>query len=111
MENRKHPRIPSSVYIVDISDGQKFFDGTVENYSRFGLRIKGISKRINHKTRRLSLVVSGEGQFFKMLARPRWTQEEMLQKEMGLEILRAPLGWAKFVIAQEPPAHKAPIET
>ncbi len=111
MENRKHPRIHSSSYQVDISDGQRFFDGTVENFSRFGLCIKEVSKRIDHRARRLSIVVSGDGKYFKMIARTRWTQEKRLRKELGVQILRAPWGWAEFVIAQEPPLDKPFAET
>lgn len=106
MEYRKHPRIRGINYQADVSDGHGFFSGTVCNFSRFGLCLKEIPNRIDHRARRFSVVFSGDGKNFKMVARSRWTEKENLRKVMGLEILRSPWSWAKFVIAQEPAVNK-----
>lgn len=102
MEKRIHPRIEGTKYLVNVSDGQKFFSGYADNLSRSGLRLEDIPKKLDHTARRLSVVLSGEDQSFKMLTRPCWTQEERSSKIIGLEIINAPWGWAEFVMAREP---------
>lgn len=87
---------------VDISDGQGFFEGTISDISRFGLKIDNIPKRLNDNARQLSIVISGKGKHFKMKARPRWTVRQPLIKSVGIEILNASLGWTDFVMKNEP---------
>jgi len=88
---------------VDISDGRGFFSGTVEDLSRFGLKLDDIPKRLDETARHLSVVVSGEGKNFKMYARPRWALGKSFSKQVGLEITSAPWGWTEFVMTFEPP--------
>ena len=87
---------------VDIGDGQGFFSGTVEDLSRFGLKLDDVPKRLDVKAKNLSVIVSGQGQHFKMRARPRWAQGKSFSKKVGLEIVNAPWGWTEFVMQFEP---------
>jgi hypothetical protein len=88
-------------YHVDLSDGQGFFSGYALNLSRFGLYLQDISKKIDHSAP-LTVVISCEGQNFKMFTRARWTEERKYMKDIGVEIINAPWGWTEFVMAREP---------
>jgi len=102
MEKRRHQRMAVANLHVDISDGQGFFSGTVEDFSRFGMKLDNVPKRLDEKAGNLALVVSGEGKHFKMKARPRWARRKSFSKKVGLEIVNAPWGWAEFVMQFEP---------
>jgi hypothetical protein len=102
MEKRRYKRIVVEDLQVDISDGQGFFSGTVEDLSCFGLKLSDIHKKLNEHAKNLSLIVSGHGKHFKMRAEPKWNQATALSKELGLQIVKAPLEWAEFVVKLEP---------
>ena len=103
MEKRRHQRMVINNLWADVSDGKGFFSGTVTDLSRFGLCMAGLPGRLDHNSQRLSIVISGHGKNFKMLAKPRWEQKEINQKNVGVEILNAPWGWTEFVMHFEPP--------
>lgn len=102
MKQRKHPRIVKSGIMADISDGERFFSGYVNNLSRFGLCLEEVPERIDHEARRISVVISGKGTNFKMVTRPCWSWQHGTAKMLGLEILTAPVGWTEFVREHEP---------
>lgn len=111
MEKRRHPRMGSNNYQIDISDGRRFFSGSLSNLSRSGLCLEGIPKKVDHTTRHLSVVLSGADVNFKILTRIRWAEEERSSKMLGLEILKAPWGWTEFVMAKEPAPDSSWAET
>lgn len=88
--------------MVDISDGKGFFSGTVGDLSRSGLKLDDLPNRLDTTTKQLSVVVSGQGKHFKMVARPRWKKNRNISNNIGVEILKAPFGWAEFVRNFEP---------
>lgn len=88
--------------LIDVSDGQGFFSGSVNNLSRFGLCMNDLPANLDQSARRLSIVVSGHGKHFKMLATPRWIDEGAYKKNLGVEIVNAPWGWTEFVMSMEP---------
>lgn len=102
MEKRQHQRLVVGNLYADISDGQGFFSGTVEDFSRFGLKLADVPKKLDEKAKHFSVIVSGDGQHFKMSAKPRWSHGKSLSKKVGLEIINAPLGWTEFVMKSEP---------
>lgn len=103
MEKRRHQRVVADNLHVDISDGQGFFSGTVQDLSRFGMKLDDIHKRFDTQTKHLMVIVSGsDGKHFKMRAKPRWSQKKIFGKKVGLEIIGAPLGWTEFVMEFEP---------
>ncbi len=107
MEKRRHQRMAVKNLWADVSDGKGFFSGLVTDLSRFGLRMVDLPGKLDNNSQRLSLVVSGHGQNFKMLVRPRWSRKEVNQKCVGVEIINAPWGWTEFVMDFEP----APLDT
>jgi predicted SpoU family rRNA methylase len=105
MEKRQHERVAVGNLHVDIFDGQGFFSGTVEDLSRFGLKLNDVHKKLNDHARDLSLIVSGQGEHFKIIAEPKWTQGQSFSKKIGVEIVKEHLAWAEFVMKFEPSNH------
>lgn len=111
MDQRKYPRISSINFQADISDGEKFFTGLVQNVSQYGLCLDEVPKKIKHDARRLSVVISAGDTTFKILARTCWAEEERFNKTIGLEIVKAPWNWTEFVLSHEPACAKLFAET
>jgi PilZ domain len=106
MEKRRHPRMIIENFIVDISDGVGFFQGTVSDISRFGLCMTELPKRLNGGAKKMTVVISGKGANFKMNIRPRWYTQGGGTKSVGAEIINAPWGWTEFAMKFEPPLPK-----
>ena len=101
MEKRRHERIGGQKFLVDISDGTGFFTGTVKDFSRFGLQLEDIPKRLDEKARKISVVIQNNTTSFKLNAKPLWTKKSAISKMVGFEITNAPWGWAEFVMEKE----------
>jgi len=102
MENRRHQRMAIKNLWADVSDGKGFFSGVVTDLSRFGLRMTDLPGKLDNNSQRFSIVLSGHGKNFKILAKPRWSHKETTQKSVGVEIVNAPWGWTEFVMNFEP---------
>ncbi len=102
MDKREYTRIEVDGLGADISDGVGFFPGTISDVSRFGLCMSDLPKRINNKTEKMTVVVSGHGKNFKMLVRPKWSTETGLRKMVGFQIVNTPWAWTDFVMQIEP---------
>jgi hypothetical protein len=102
MEKRRHQRMMVNNLWADVSDGKGFFSGMVTDLSRFGLRMADLPTKLDNTSQRLSIVISGHGKNFKMLAKPRWAERGLSQKSVGVEIMNAPWGWTEFVMNFEP---------
>lgn len=106
MEKRRYERIGGKRFMVDISDGSGFFSGTVTDFSRFGLQLDDIPKRLDVNVKKVSLIVQDKNSNFKISARPRWAENKTISKKVGFEIIRASWGWAEFVKDNEDPDKK-----
>lgn len=103
-EHRKYQRMEVDGYNADISDGIGFFPGVVSDVSRFGFLMTDLPKRISPVAKRMTVVVSGHGKNFKMLVRPKWSNDSGFRKMMGFEIINTPWEWTEFVMKIEPDA-------
>ena len=101
MEKRRHERIDNQHMQADLSDGTGFFTGTVKDFSRFGLLLEDVPKRLNETSPQVSVVIQNATESFKVKAKTRWTKKQALSKMIGLEIVNAPYGWAEFVMENE----------
>ena len=101
LEQRKHPRIDVVDLTINVSDGLGFYSGSIQNLSRFGLLMSGLPLQLDQDAKRLSIVVSGHNKHFKMVATPKWTKENQLRKDVGVELVNAPWGWTEFVMSLE----------
>lgn len=111
MEKRTHQRVPMNNLAVDASDGVGFFHGTILDISRFGLAVSDFPKKLDEKTKKMTVVISGRGKNFKMSVRPRWSKVSGAKKSIGTEILNPPWGWTEFVMDVEPKQEDDPWET
>ncbi len=102
MGNRVYLRMDVQGLKGDISDGAGFFPGVITDVSRFGMCMAELPTRVNVKTKRMTLVVSGLGKNFKMIVRPRWSENMGRRKMVGFEILNTPWEWTDFVMNLEP---------
>ena len=110
MEKRRHDRITSQKFLVNISDGAGFFTGTVKDFSRSGLLLDDIPKRLDGKSKNISVIIDNKTENFKLKAKTRWTRQQAISQMVGFEIVNAPWGWAEFVLQNQEAPSKAPAE-
>ena len=103
MDKRKSPRIAVRSLSVDINDGVGFFQGLVANVSWKGICMTDLSKRVNSDAQRLTVVISGNNENFRMLVRPKWCLYGSVGKTVGAEIVNVPVGWKEMIMNLEPP--------
>ncbi len=103
MDNRECCRIEVEGLNADISDGVGCFPGLVSDVSRYGICMTDLPRRLNHKKRKMTVVVYGHGKNFKMLVRPKWSTETGIRKMVGFEVLSTPWAWTDFVREMEHP--------
>ena len=89
-------------FTAELSDGFGFFSGTVCDISRCGMLLDDVPKKLNHKLKKLTVVVSTNKKNFKISAIPKWGRENNHRKLIGVEIINAPSGWIDFVRKHEP---------
>ncbi len=106
MEKRKFQRVAVKGFEADISDGIGFFPGEMIDISRDGMLMVDLPKRLDERTFKMTVVVSGEGSHFKMLVRPRWSSLDGMRKTVGFEIMNTPWEWTEFVMGYEPKVEK-----
>lgn len=102
MEKRRYQRMEVGNLHADISDGSGFFGGTISDLSRSGFKLNNVPKRLDDKAKQLSIVISGKGTNFRLRAKPRWSVYQSISKSVGIEIVKAPVGWTEFVMNFEP---------
>lgn len=110
MEKRRHERIESSKILADISDGLGFYTGIVKDFSRSGLLLEDVPKRLDDTSAQVSVIIASGTANFKLKAKKRWTKPQAFSKMIGFELTDAPLGWAEFVMKNESLLHKSPGE-
>ena len=107
MEKRRHDRVTNQKLLVNISDGAGFYTGTVKDFSRAGLLLDDVPKRLNAKAKNISVIIDNNTNNFKFKAKPRWTKQQAISQLVGFEIVNPPWGWAEYVIEnQEKPRKK-----
>jgi hypothetical protein len=65
MDKRRYQRMEVSNLLADISDGNGFFSGHVSNISRRGMLLHDIPQKLYDQAKKLSLVISGNGEILK----------------------------------------------
>lgn len=102
MERRRYQRTAMTHLSLDIFDGVGFFRGEIADASRIGICMIDLPRNVKCETRKIKVVVAGQGKQFKLQVMPRWTREKGCGKTLGAEILSPPLGWAEFIMSHEP---------
>jgi hypothetical protein len=102
MERRNHPRIKMENLFVAINDGKKFFQGKTTDISRTGLCMEELPKQLEAETEKLTVVVSGDREHFRLVVRPKWYIDGSLVNCIGAEILTSSWMWQDFISRLEP---------
>ena len=102
MERRNYPRIKIDNLLIDIYDGKRFFRGKATDISRTGLCMEELPKHLKAETRKLTVVVSGERDHFRLVVTPRWYVNGSQVNSIGAEILSFSLRWENLVSRLEP---------
>lgn len=88
--------------VADISDGKGFFSGRVHDISRSGLSLYDIPQKIDAQSSFLTVVVTGQGDHFKLQIRPCWQKTAGREKIIGGRIEESSFAWTEFVMRREP---------
>lgn len=103
MDNlRKHFRVGGEGLEVDISDDVGFCTARVRDVSRFGICLSDMPRELHVKDGEFLLVISGQGQRFRMNGRGKWHKTEGLEKVIGVELRDTPWAWTTFISSVEP---------
>lgn len=102
MQRREYPRLDVSEMSADISDGKRFFSGTVENLSREGLAISSVSGDLEKSSDIYSVILDGPGTHFKLLVRPMWERYDGATRTIGARIENSPWTYVDYVMRREP---------
>ena len=102
MEKRRYQRIRIRNLQVDASDGVGFLQGAVVDASRFGISVTDLQRRKGGPPAKMTFIVSGQGENFKMMVRPRWSIVQGAGKSVGAEIIDPPRRWTEFIMTFEP---------
>lgn len=102
MNRRLHHRTEVQNIVANISNGVDNFLGTVSDVSRVGMLLDNIPDELHDYQKEFSITVSTDGIDYTLLVIPKWINENGAEKQMGLEILDAPLEWILFVMNYEP---------
>lgn len=88
--------------VADISDGKGFFSGRVHDISRLGLSLYDIPQKIDAQSSFLTVIVSDQGDHFKLQIRPCWQKSAGLDKIIGGRVEQSTFAWTEFVMRIEP---------
>jgi hypothetical protein len=88
--------------VADISDGKGFFSGRVHDISRLGLSLYDIPQKIDAQSSFLTVIVSDQGDHFKLQIRPCWQKTGGLNKIIGGRVEQSTFSWTEFVMRMEP---------
>ena len=88
-----------------VSDGRGFYSGSLRDLSRHGLCMEDLPMAIDPGAHDYSIIVSGDGQIFKLIACPRWSGALRLRKTIGVEITDPPADWLEYIADRDPLTH------
>ena len=98
MSSRINPRVFVQGLCGDISDGESFYTGVIDNISLSGMSISKLPKTVDNKTELLSVMVEGGNRYFKLLLKQCWETEDGENRTIGTEIQNSPWLWSEFVL-------------
>ena len=102
---RKYRRTWIPGFIGDLVDGQKIIGGMIENISTGGFEMANLPKSFTAEKHTYTVVLSGAGRHYKMLAKPCWSKKNGGENiNFGFKILDAPWEWVAFTLQEIPEA-------
>ncbi len=107
MEQRQYFRTKISGTEVYISDGAGFCLGTLKDFSRFGLCITDIPRKIHPENGYFTAVMSNENLNFKLKVEEKWMAKDGLSTMVGAAIENVPWDWTEMAMQHEPKKKKS----
>ena len=97
-QQRKHRRKELTGFVVDVTAGGPVFGCEVKDVSRGGFRVSDLPVKYKSAKYYYTVVLSGQGNHFRMLATPCWEKVDPAtnQTEIGFKILDCPVEWLEF---------------
>lgn len=84
---------------ADTADGNRIFNGYIENISSGGLKIKLLSSQFKALPKQYLTVISGYNKKFVIIIKPCWHKKKSsdYHHEIGLKIIQPPKSWTYFI--------------
>lgn len=102
MEQRQHIRTKIIGTEIYISDGAGFCQATLKNFSRFGLCITDIPRKIHTEDGYFTAVISEDNLNFKLKVEGKWMLKNGPSTMVGAAIENVPWDWTEMVMKHEP---------
>lgn len=102
MEQRQYFRVKSNITEVFISDNAGFCTGTLKDFSRFGLCITDIPRKLHTKNGYFTAIISQGDIKFTLKVTERWNGRDGLATEVGALIEDVPWDWTEMAMRHEP---------
>ncbi len=100
MNKRKHSRVRNNME-VHISDKAGFCTGTLKDFSRFGLCITDLPRKIHCKNGSFEAIFTCAERKFKLRVEEKWSQREGLINIVGANINDVAWDWTEMVMRYE----------
>jgi hypothetical protein len=102
MEQRQYFRAKSNSTEVYISDKAGFCTGTLKDFSRFGLCITDIPRKIHPQNGHFTAIIAHNDMKFTLKVAERWSGRDGLTTEVGALIEDVPWDWTEMAMQHEP---------
>jgi len=102
MEQRQYFRSKAINTEIHIADRAGFCVGTLKDFSRFGLCINNIPRRIHTEDGCFIAVLSCDNINFRLKVEERWRIKDGLTTQIGVVIENVPWDWTEMVMQHEP---------
>lgn len=98
-DKRKYERLELRGLIADIADGNRVFDGYIEDVSSGGFKITQLPQKFDVQPKQYITVISGYKKNFKIIIQPCWHKKTHsgYYQEVGFKIVQPPWAWTEFV--------------
>ena len=95
---RRHRRKEITGFIGDVTGGGPIVAGEVRDISQGGFRVRDLADKYKSGKYFYTVVLSGQGHHFRMLATPCWEKVDPATKqtETGFKILDCPVEWLEY---------------
>ncbi len=97
MGRRKFSRVKTEGLMVDIESQTDSAVGTVADISDVGIGLENIPHKIQSKEPKLSIMVSGHGEQFRMHIKPKWSVLDGWSTSLGASITTPTQKWMEYV--------------
>lgn len=86
----------------DIADGNHMIAGDVDNVSTNGFKMINITGSFRAGKHYYQTIISGDGKYYKLMAKPCWKRKTVGDTEIGFKIVDAPWEWFEFILESVP---------